>query len=68
MNGVNKHIGIKLKEARLGKRMSREQLARRIGTAQQTVEKYEIGAIDISVVRLLEISDILGVKIIELIN
>lgn len=63
MEYINKKIGERIKEARLEKKLSREQVARRLGITQQTIEKYEKGEIDISVRRLIQISNILNVAI-----
>ena len=60
---INKEIGQRIKATRLERKLSREQIARRIGTTQQTVEKYEKGKIDISVRRLTQISNVLNVGI-----
>lgn len=62
--GVNKKIGERIKIARLEKRFSRERLARKMGLRQQTIEKYEKGEIDISVITLIKISNALGISII----
>lgn len=63
---INQKIGDKLKNARLRKKLSREQIARRIKVSQQTIEKYEKGTINISVMQLTKLSDILDITIIEI--
>lgn len=63
MNNINEKIGIRIKEVRLERKLSREQIARRIGIRQQTIEKYEKGSIEISVRQLSKISHVLNVSI-----
>ena len=63
MGNINIRIGARIKQVRLEKKLSREQIARRIGTCQQTIEKYETGEIDISVRQLSKISHVLNVGI-----
>lgn len=60
---INEIIGAKIKATRLERKLSREQVARRCGVAQQTIEKYEKGSIEISVKKLIQISNILNVGI-----
>lgn len=62
--GINQKIGDRIKMARLDKKWSREQLARRMGICQQTIEKYEKGDVNISVRTLAKISSALGISII----
>ena len=59
----NRKIGMRIKETRLERKLSREQVARRIGITQQCIERYEKGEIDISVRRLMQISNVLNVGI-----
>ncbi len=66
MSNINQTIGKRLKEVRLERELSREQVARRCGITQQTIEKYEKGLIEISVGRLIQISNILNVGIVYL--
>lgn len=63
MSNVNQRVGARIKIARLEKKLSREQIARRLGIKQQTIEKYEKGSIEISVQRLSQISNILNIGI-----
>ncbi len=63
MDDISQRIGAKIKSARRAKKFSREQVARRMEVSQQTIEKYEKGSIDISVKRLIKISNILGICI-----
>lgn len=61
MTGINKAIGEKIRFARILKRLSREQVARRIGIVQQTIEKYEKGAIPLTIDRLIQICEALNI-------
>lgn len=61
---INEQIGKRIKEVRVEKRMSREQIARRLKVAQQTIEKYEKGKIEISVNRLIQISNVFDINIL----
>lgn len=63
MDSISKNIGSRIKAARLEKKLSREQIARRLGKCQQTIAKYEAGDIEISVIQLTKISNILNVNI-----
>lgn len=63
MNNINEKIGIRIKKVRLERKLSREQIARRISVCQQTIEKYEKGNIEISVRQLSKISHVLNVDI-----
>lgn len=63
MDDINRKVGIRIKEVRLERGLSREQVARRVGVTQQCIEKYEKGEIDISVKRLMHISNALNVGI-----
>ena len=56
---MNKSIGMKVKEARKGKKFSREQVARKIGVSQQQVARYESGENSISADRLALIATVL---------
>ncbi len=63
---INQTIGRRIKEVRLERKLSREQVARRCEVCQQTIEKYEKGKIEISVSRLIRIANILNVGIMYL--
>lgn len=60
---INQRIGAQMKLCRLERKLSREQVARRLGCSQQTIEKYENGSVNISVKRLVKISCVLGICI-----
>ncbi len=68
MDDINKRIGARIKEVRQERKLSREQIARRIGVCQQTIEKYETGEIDISISKLSKISHVLNVGIMHLLD
>lgn len=63
MENIRIKLGNRIKTIRLERKMSREQIARRIGIKQQTIEKYEKGDINISINRLIQISNVLNVGI-----
>jgi len=60
---TDKKIGRKIREIRKGWGLSQSELAERIGVSFQQIQKYEKGSTRISVMRLLQISEALGVKI-----
>lgn len=63
---INQLVGTKIKSIRLERKLTREQVARKIKVCQQTVEKYEKGLIEISISRLIQISNVLNVGILYL--
>ena len=60
---IDKKIGLRIKEIRKGWGLSQIELAERIGISFQQIQKYEKGATRISVARLQQISEALGVNI-----
>jgi transcriptional regulator with XRE-family HTH domain len=58
-------IGTRVKAARLRVGISQQQLGEKLGVSFQQVQKYEKGANRISVSRLPQIADALGVSISE---
>lgn len=60
---INKKIGSKIRQLRKGWGLSQIELAEKVGISFQQIQKYEKGATRISVMRLHEISDALGVSI-----
>ncbi len=60
---INKKIGQKIKEIRKSWGLSQSELAERIGISFQQIQKYEKGSTRISVMRLQQISEALGVNI-----
>lgn len=60
---INKKIGKRIKEIRNSWGLSQLDLAERVGISFQQIQKYEKGATRISVIRLYQISEALGVDI-----
>ena len=60
---IDKKIGLKIKQIRKSWGLSQSELAERIGISFQQIQKYEKGSTRISVMRLLQISEALGVNI-----
>lgn len=58
-----KKIGLKIKQFRKRWGLSQIELAERIGISFQQIQKYEKGLTRISVMRLQQISDVLGINI-----
>jgi len=63
-----KNIGEKLKKYRLAARMSQMALSEKIGISYQQLQKYEKGINNISLYRLKQISEALGIPIGELLE
>jgi transcriptional regulator with XRE-family HTH domain len=60
---IDAQIGKRIRQVRSSKRMSQEDLARRIGISCQQLQKYESGANRISASRLVQLADVLDVQI-----
>jgi transcriptional regulator with XRE-family HTH domain len=60
---IEKKIGQKIRQLRKDWGFSQIELAEKIGVSFQQIQKYEKGATRISVMRLQEISDALGISI-----
>ena len=60
---TDKHIGRRLREARLARGLSQGALGKKLGVTFQQVQKYESGANRIGGSRLWDISGILGVPV-----
>lgn len=56
-------MNYKIAEARIAKGWSQQDLAERLGTTQQTIQRYESGARDIKSSVLVSLSKVLGVTI-----
>lgn len=63
MADIDREIGRKIKSLRNSKGYSQIELAGKIGVSFQQVQKYEKGSTRISVARLQEIADAIGVNI-----
>lgn len=62
-SGVDKVIGQRIKASRQGVFLSQMELAERVGVSFQQIQKYEKGATRISVARLLQIAEALGLPV-----
>lgn len=62
-SGVDKVIGQRIKASRQGLFLSQMELAERVGVSFQQIQKYEKGATRISVARLLQIAEALGLPV-----
>ncbi len=60
IKNVNKHIGNKIYDLRLGLGMSRKELAKKINVSGQQLQKYETGANQMSAGRLILAAKVLG--------
>lgn len=60
---IDKKIGLKIRQIRKSWDLSQIELAERIGISFQQIQKYEKGSTRISVMRLQQISEALGVNI-----
>lgn len=60
---INERVGIRIKKARLNKKLSREQVARRVGISQQAIEKYEKGLRNIPFIQLVRVCNAMGICI-----
>ncbi len=63
MTQIEKKLGEKIKKLRKGWGMSQIELAEKVGLSFQQIQKYEKGVTKVSVQRLQQISDALGVHI-----
>ena len=62
---LNINIGRKIKRIRKSCGLSQIELAERIGVSFQQIQKYEKGLTRISVMRLQQISEVLGINITD---
>jgi len=60
---INEDIGQKIKRLRIRWGLSQSELAERIGISFQQIQKYEKGSSRISVMRLKQIAEALGVRL-----
>ncbi len=58
---VDIHVGRKLKEVRIMRRLSQTDVGKKLNLSFQQIQKYEIGANRIAASRLFELSEALGV-------
>lgn len=64
--GIDSKIGVRIKQARKNLRLSQMALADRIGVSYQQVQKYERGSGRLSLFRLAQIADALGLPLLSL--
>ena len=58
-----KNIGLKIKEARLSRRMTQDELAKRVGyTSRSAINKIEMGRVDLPATRIASIAKALDVR------
>ena len=62
MHPIDIHVGQKLRDKRIAKGLSQDQIAGRVGITFQQIQKYEKGLNRIGASRLFEFSQILGMK------
>lgn len=65
---VLQQIGKNIRKERIAKNMTLKELANKLNMSYATVQKYEIGKIEPSIIMLLDISDILNINISRLLN
>lgn len=58
---TNKFLGKAIREARMKQGMSQMELAARLGISYQQVQKYEYGESQLTVPRLIQIAEALGI-------
>ena len=61
-------IGFRVRQARLAKGMSQNELGRAIGVSFQQVQKYEAGATRIASSRLCQIARVLDQRVMDLLE
>lgn len=65
---INESIGDEIRFARLRKRMTQEQLAKKTGLGRSTIAKYESGQIEMSMPVFIELCDAIGVSYIDILK
>ena len=65
---VDEHIGSRIRAVRMSAGVSQDELAGRIGISCQQIQKYEGGANRVTVSRLIDIADGLGVDLDRLLE
>lgn len=66
MNPIDAIVGKNLRETRIKRGMSQDELAKAVGLTFQQIQKYERGANRISASRLVELSKAMGVFVTDL--
>jgi len=62
---IDEYIGEQVRFFRIASGMKQKDLSAKLGVSYQQVQKYETGKDKISIGRLMDISDVLGVSIIN---
>jgi transcriptional regulator with XRE-family HTH domain len=57
-----RRIGDRIRDARMARGLSQKQLARALGITHQSVNKYELANVELSIARLLALAEVLGVS------
>jgi transcriptional regulator with XRE-family HTH domain len=61
-------LGVRIRQARTAAGLSQEDLAGRIGISCQQLQKYEVATNRVTVSRLIDISDALGLDVTKLLS
>ena len=64
-NGVDRHVGDKIRQRRLERGVTQQELARALGISYQQVQKYENGNNRVSAGRLFILAQALGIGVNE---
>ncbi len=65
---IDKIVGTKILEVRKSKNISRKELAENVGITHQQIHKYENGTNRISISRLYQICEYLGINMLYLLD
>jgi len=65
LTGIDRKIGVRIKQIRKSRGLSQIELAERVGISFQQIQKYEKGVAKMTVFRLQQISEALGVHIAD---
>ena len=65
---MNDIIGNRIREMRVSRQISQEQMAERLKTTRQRFARLESGQLDVSYVMIKEIADLFGVSVKEITN
>lgn len=63
---INMALGMSIRRIRKGKRITQEDLAKRVGITRSVLTRYELGQIEMSMSMYVAICDALGVNYAEL--
>ena len=65
VTNIHRVIGNKMREMRVARKISQQELGEHLGLSFQQIQKYEKGANRIDAARLIEIAEVFGVNIDE---